>query len=377
MSELDTPRPGPISVEHHRTPIGIGESEPRLSWTILDAPPGWRQAGYEIETVDADNVAAVTRILSAESVLRPWPGPPLRSRQRLRVRVRVFGDNVESDWSEPTYVEAGLLDARDWSAQFIGPADDADDDAADRPRPAWLLRDSFAIARPVQRARLYTSALGLYELELNGQRVGAQTLAPGWTSYLDRIRYQTFEVDDLLRQGDNVIGGWLADGWFRGRIGFQGGIRDFYGDRTALLVQLEIVFADGTTQRVTTNERWTTHRSPITATGLYEGETYDARREIPAWSTGDAVGQWGPAAAVEVDRQAARRATRPAGRGHRTAPADGHARGPLRRDPFRFRAEHRRTAARDRHRIPRRRSHVAACRGSRGRRVVHSSAAFR
>jgi alpha-L-rhamnosidase len=298
MSERDTPRLGPISVEHYRTPIGIGESAPRLSWTILDAPRGWRQRAYEIEVVD-NGIPTITRFLSTESVLRPWPGRRLRSRQGSHVRVRVLDDDVESGWSDATYIEAGLLEARDWSARFVAPAVDT----SDLPRPAWLLRDSFVISKPVQRARLYASALGMYELELNGQRVGSQALAPGWTSYLDRIRYQTYDVDHLLRLGDNVIGGWLADGWYRGRIGFQGGVTNFYGPRAALLVQLEITFVDGTVQHVTTNERWVACPSPITATGLYEGETYDARREIPDWSTHDADvdGQWDAVVALDVD----------------------------------------------------------------------------
>ena len=109
-----------------------------------------------------------------------------------------------------------------------------------QPQPGPLLRHEFDVRAAVKQARLYVTGLGVYEAYLNGAAVGDHVLAPGWTSYHHRLRYQTFDVTDLLREGRNAIGAMLGDGWYRGRLGFGGGRRNIYGDRLALLAQLEI-----------------------------------------------------------------------------------------------------------------------------------------
>ncbi|MCD9878423.1 alpha-L-rhamnosidase N-terminal domain-containing protein [Streptomyces guryensis] len=108
--------------------------------------------------------------------------------------------------------------------------------------------------------------------------------APGWTSYRHRHRYQTFDVTGLLRPGPNVWGAHLADGWYRGLLGFNGGTRNLYGSHTGLFAELHITYADGTTHIVTTGPGWRAGIGPVVASGLYEGETYDARLGQPGWS---------------------------------------------------------------------------------------------
>jgi alpha-L-rhamnosidase len=178
-------------------------------------------------------------------------------------------------------VEVGLLHADDWAACFVTPEWDED---TSTPQPSPLLRRTFDVRAGVLQARLYMTALGVYEAEINGLTVGDHVLAPGWTSYDHRLRYQTFDVTGLLREGRNTIGAILGDGWYRGRLGFGGGRRNIYGDRLALLAQLEIAYADGTTERMVTDESWHTIRGPILASDIYDGETYDARLERPGWS---------------------------------------------------------------------------------------------
>ena len=212
-------------------------------------------------------------------MLVPWPGAPLASRQRVEVRVRVWGeDGSESPWSEPASVEAGLLDPADWTARFVAPAE-----TGARGEPLPLLRKDFAVAGPIARARLYVTALGLYELELNGQRVGDHVLEPGWTSYDKRLRYETHDVTDLLQPGGNALGALLGDGWYRGRIGYSGS-REIFHDRLALLAQLEVVGADGSVQVVATDGSWRAAAGPILSSDLYDGEVHDARRERAGWS---------------------------------------------------------------------------------------------
>ncbi|HYH34642.1 MAG TPA: family 78 glycoside hydrolase catalytic domain [Nocardioides sp.] len=149
-----------------------------------------------------------------------------------------------------------------------------------------LLRKDFVVQdKEIERARVYASAQGLYELQLNGQRVGDHELAPGWTDYHRRIQYQTYDVTDLLTAGDNALGAQLADGWFSGRVAMFG--NNIYGDRNALVTQLRIDYADGTSDVVVSDGSWRTTPGPITAADLLDGESYDARRaaEIGAWSS--------------------------------------------------------------------------------------------
>jgi alpha-L-rhamnosidase len=278
----------PVRFEHHRAALGIGEPAPRLSWRIDSAPDGWRQAGYEV-AVDS----ACHRVESPESVLVPWPAAPLQSRDRRLVRVRVTGaDGETSPWSTPAAVEAGLLRPADWTARMITPA----------AGPAPLVRKPFRLDGAIASARLYVTARGLYRASVNGQPASNDAFAPGWTSYHHRLRYQTYDVTRLLRDGANVIGAQLADGWFRGRLTFAKSKRNVYGDRLGLLAQLVVVLAGGRTVVIGTDGSWRSSAGPVTSADLYEGEHYDARREQAGWSApGFDDGAWMPCSVTGFD----------------------------------------------------------------------------
>ncbi|WP_030326099.1 alpha-L-rhamnosidase [Streptomyces sp. NRRL B-3229] len=295
-----TPDPIPATAaptaEHHREPFGIGESSPRLSWKTT-APTGWTQHAYQIEATRADGTYRTDWVTSPDSVLIPWPLPPLSSREACAIRVRVRGaDQVAGDWSPPLHIETGLLAPADWTARAVSPR------GSDSDRRPPLLRKEFTAAADIERARLYVTAHGLYEIEINGRRVGDHALAPGWTSYHHRLRYQTHDVTEHLRAGANAIGAWLSDGWYRGRLGFGGGHADLYGDRVALLAQLEIVHRDGSVTVIGTDPSWRAGQGPILSAGLLDGETYDARQELPGWSSpGFDDGDWSPVDVVPRD----------------------------------------------------------------------------
>src|SRR5262245_5927087 len=145
----------PVEFEHQPEPLGLGVDRPRLSWVITTATQKWLQSAYELEVFDAagQRVAGTGRVESDESVLVAWSFAPLRSRERLAVRVRVWGtDSTASDWSAPAWVEAGLLQPSDWTTQFISP--DWDEDTS-RANPAPLLRREFEVDAGVRQARLY------------------------------------------------------------------------------------------------------------------------------------------------------------------------------------------------------------------------------
>lgn len=291
-----------LRFEHVREAFGIGTPHPRISWMVQTGQPNWQQTAYEIEayTPEGTLYGQTGRVESAQSVLVPWPFAPLASRQRVTVRARVWdAANTVCNWSSPAPVEVGLLEAGDWTARFIHP-DWAEDPT--QPRPSPLLRRDFELRSGLKQARLYLTALGVYEAELNGVPVGDHVLAPGWTSYSHRLRYQVFDVTGLLHPGQNAIGALLGDGWFRGRLGFGGGRANFYGEQLALLAQLEVEYADGSRERIVSDESWRAARGPIMANDIYDGETYDARLEQPGWSKpGFADAAWSGVKLLEWD----------------------------------------------------------------------------
>jgi alpha-L-rhamnosidase len=264
--------PTALRVENHPVEhrvLGVGDASPRLSWQVPGAPSGWRQTAYELE-VTRDGAVEATAIESDVQLFVPWPGRPLASREHAGVRVRVRGADW-SPWSEPVVVEAGLLDAGDWVARFVSPvAGGGLDD------PAPLLRGEWQVPDDVVAARLYVTAHGLYEARINGERVGDHELAPGWTSYAHRLRYQTFDVTALVHAGENDVEALLGNGWWRGHLTWSMR-RDSYGDRLALLAQLEVVTSDGARHVRTADGSWTAGASGILMDDLYNGQTTDLR----------------------------------------------------------------------------------------------------
>jgi len=177
------------------------------------------------------------------------------------------------------------------------------------PLPAPMLRKDFRIDdrdAGVARATIHVTALGLYELHINGRRVGDHILAPEWTDYHKRIQYQTYDVTDLLRRGDNTIGAVLGDGWYAGSIGLSwlvpgGPPRAIYGRQPVLRLRLNIELADGQRRTIASDETWrSTLDGPIRVGDLLDGEIYDARREMAGWdSPGFDDSAWTPVRIVE------------------------------------------------------------------------------
>lgn len=281
-----------LTCEYFTNPIGLDVRQPRLSWQLRSAVRGARQMAYQLqvaptaaallagEQATADLLWDTDKVHSDRSLHLPYAGPVLHPGQRCYWRVRVWDEDEEvSAWSEPAFWEMGLLESSNWQADWITP--DWDEDLT-QPQPAPLLRRTFHADGAIVAARLYATSLGVYEVHLNGQRVGDAVLTPGWTSYHHRIQYQTYDVTALLQSGENVVGALLGDGWYRGFLGFQTQ-RNFYGDRLALLVQLQITYADGQTAVITSDDQWQATTGPIQWADLYWGEAYDAQREKPGW----------------------------------------------------------------------------------------------
>ncbi|MBB5353192.1 hypothetical protein HNR46_003446 [Haloferula luteola] len=153
----------------------------------------------------------------------------------------------------------------------------------ERPSTLPYLRKSFTPSQPVARATVYATALGIYELSLNGQRIGDHKFAPEWTAYSQRLNYQTYDVTPLLQDGVNVVGAQLANGWYSGHIG--NGNYQHWGVGNALRMQMEIEYADGSVETIATDGSWKSHASPILYSDIMQGEVHDARLEVDGWNT--------------------------------------------------------------------------------------------
>ena len=272
-----------LKIEYLRNTLGIGFRRPGISWQTTGDVKDWRQEAYEIECQYGDARSAETtgRVETEQSVLVAWPFDALASRIQASLRVRVWGtDGTASDWSEPLNLEVGLLNAEDWEASFITPDWEEDPNESG---PAPYLRRGFTLKSELKSARLYVTALGLYEVCLNGKKIGEDLLSPGWTVYDQHLVYQSYDVTDMLTPGENAVGAILAEGWFKGRLGFGGGRRNFWGEKLALLMQLELHYADGTAERIVTDSSWEANTGPILTSSIYDGERYDARKELSGW----------------------------------------------------------------------------------------------
>lgn len=163
-----------------------------------------------------------------------------------------------------------------------------------------LLRDVVKLTKKVKRARIYASAHGLYQLSINGQKVGDEFLAPGWTDYRKRIQAQTYDVTSLLQKGDNVIGAALGDGWYRGNVGMSW--RGVYGNTLALVAKLQVTYTDGSTESFVTDGNWRSAEGPLVQADLQDGEKYDARLEQPGWDgVGFYASSWKPVSVASAD----------------------------------------------------------------------------
>lgn len=265
-----------LKTEYLVNPIGIDIQKPRLMW---NCEGGIKQSAYRIVAVSGGKTAWDSGKVNSSSMRAEYPDY-LPSRRRVEWKVQLWDEsNNAGDWSETAFFETGLLSAGDWQARWIA----GDYRVNKRKRyPVDCFKKSFT-ANGVKKARLYVTACGLYEVKINGARVGNFMLAPGHTDYRKRIQYQTYDATDLIQDGANEITAELADGWYRGSCGAWG-LKNQYGTQTKLLVQLELIGSDGKMMRICTDESWEwSNDGAIRLADNKDGEVVEAAR-IPSYS---------------------------------------------------------------------------------------------
>jgi alpha-L-rhamnosidase len=321
-----------LRCEYLRSPIGLDEIHPRLSWQIESLERGEKQTAYQIVVASttyklskfgSPDLWDSGKVSSSQTVNVVYSGKPLVSRQQCFWKVRVWNkDGEPSEWSQTAAWSMGLLKPEDWKADYISFRDDSPIPKTPGPLtlpPAHQYRKEFSATKPIYRATIYVTALGIYELQLNGRRIGDGYFTPGWTDYHQRAYYNTYEFKNTLRSGidllqarTNLLQAWVADGWYSGYLGFglltgigtEHSGRYTYGKTPALMAQLEIEYTDGSRDTIVTDKSWEVAEGPILQADLLMGEFYDARKETNVtWEPVVLASENGPAKATFYEFQ--------------------------------------------------------------------------
>jgi alpha-L-rhamnosidase len=277
-------------------PVGIDVRKPRLSWEITGGERDLQQSAFQILVAssqerlskDEGDLWNSGKVMSDQSIHVEYNGAPLSSRMACFWKVKVWTTQGDSPWSQPASWSMGLY-ANDWQAKWIGLDRAFSWDSADHTfsrLSARYFRKEFSAQKQIKRAVAYIVGLGLYELYINGQRVGDQVLAPVPTDYTQSVKYNSFDITAILKQGVNAVGTTLGNGrYFTMRQAYKPYKIHTFG-YPKMLMQLEIEFNDGTRQTIITDETWkVTSDGPIRTNNEYDGEEYDAAKELTGWNT--------------------------------------------------------------------------------------------
>ena len=270
-----------VHVEYRKNPIGLDVKSPRFSWKLDTDKQNCLQEAYQIRIVETDRGKCVwntEKVISDQSVLVEYAGESLQPGTAYQVSVHVWDNQGEEAETECTF-ETGLLHPETMEADWI-----TSGFAEDKKVCPVFFKD-VALNGEVKKARIYATALGLYQIDLDGKKVGEDFFTPGWTSYHHRVQVQTYDVTKMLQS--SVSDGkqeseksvrmeiTVADGWYKGPFGFT--LRpNIYGDKAAALAELHITYEDGTKEVVKTGADWKVTTGAIRESQIYFGETIDS-----------------------------------------------------------------------------------------------------
>jgi len=279
--------------EYVVNPLGLDVLNPRLFWRLESQERGVRQTAYQVLVASSQDLLDERqadmwnsgKVHSDRSIQITYEGKPLQEQSAYYWKVRVWdGNDRVSEWSEIAYWSMGLLSRDSWKGRWIGRKPELLSNSKPDPDTPYLpspfMRKVFVTRGPIKRATVYATALGLYDLSVNGQRI-SELFAPGWTDYNVRTQVQVYDITERLAEGGNTFCVILGDGWYSGTVGFLG--NKVYGERPFFLLQAKVEYEDGTSELIVSDSSWKVSKGPIEYSDMIKGETYDATRELDGW----------------------------------------------------------------------------------------------
>ena len=275
-----------LQSDHLENPIGIDNPAPRLSWKMEDSRQGARQRAYRV-LVGKDSIQVAggtadmwnTGKLISENILVTYAGKPLEPCTKYYWKV-ISDDLLDKEVTSSVHsFETGMMSIKNWQGAWIGDGKDKDC------QPAPYFRKKFAAGKTIKSARAYIAAAGLYELYINGEKIGNHRLDPLYTRFDRRNLYITYDVTGQLRNGDNAIGVLLGNGWYNHQ---SKAVWDFdrapWRNRPAFCMDLRITYSDGSVETIPTDLSWKTSSGGLIFNSIYTGEHYDTRLEQAGWN---------------------------------------------------------------------------------------------
>lgn len=275
-----------LQSDHLENPIGIDNPAPRLSWKMEDSRQGARQRAYRVlvgkDSIQvADGTADMwdTGKIISENILVTYAGKPLEPCTKYYWKV-ISDDLLDKEVASSVHsFETGMMSIKNWQGAWIGDGKDKDY------QPAPYFRKKFAAGKTIKSARAYIAAAGLYELYINGEKIGDHRLDPLYTRFDRRNLYVTYDVTGQLRNGDNAIGVLLGNGWYNHQ---SKAVWDFdrapWRNRPAFCMDLRITYSDGSVETIPTDLSWKTSSGGLIFNSIYTGEHYDTRLEQAGWN---------------------------------------------------------------------------------------------
>ena len=282
-------------------PTGIGTPNPDLSWQWESDRRGSLQTAYEVLVAsskekllqESGDVWSSGKVYSGEQCYVKYKGNTLQSGKTYWWKVKVWDNHQQvSSWSEVARFTMGILHPAEWKAQWI-----TYDTAKATAQPVF--RKSFTLVKKIKSAVAHISGLGYYELYLNGKKVGDHVLDPGQTNYEDYAFYVTYDITNQLKQGGNVTGVMLGDGWYnQNKVWGKNGLS--YGN-PLMICQLDVEYSDGSKAQIISDQSWQWANGPVIRSNVYGGEVYNAQKEIANWSSDPkAKADWMPVVPAQI-----------------------------------------------------------------------------
>jgi alpha-L-rhamnosidase len=257
-----------LRVEYQNNPVGLDVRKPRFSWVIKSDDQNILQTAHRIVVLSGGATVWDTgKVESSSSVLVQYQGTELEACTLYKVNVEVWDNKGDAATIEGSF-ETGLLKGTNFSADWITHDFPPEETAC----PVFV--KEFSVEKDIEKVRVYATSLGVYEIKINGEKLGDTFFAPGWTNYKKRLQYQTYTVDKMLKE-QNKLEITVGNGWYKGIFGFAM-TPNIYGERVAVLAELHITYTDGTTEIIKTDESWKVTTGAIRSSEIYMGETIDS-----------------------------------------------------------------------------------------------------